>query len=302
MRPSPLLLLALLAALPIPVRSQEDAAEPAVVEVSANARMAQLMTALKAAEEGSREQALAQFIDGAVSTSALFAGQYAGLGELEWETAPLLMSWLKTPPKNLSGNDPFRSACVNALRDTVTEASPEMLTALKTMADDVLLPQRVRQSIVYATAQFGDRERVDKMLETAAQNAKAADPNTRLTGLNQLADIRYNLREYDQAATAYATFVEALTALAPHYQGLGTITYNTACSHALAGETDKAFDYLERALATGARLRQPLPKSLLETDMDIASLRDDERFAALMKKHFPENSGEAPAEDGSGKK
>ena len=57
------------------------------------------MTALKAAEEGSREQALAQFIDGAVSTSALFAGQYAGLTELKLdryieESAPRAASYV----------------------------------------------------------------------------------------------------------------------------------------------------------------------------------------------------------------
>lgn len=53
-------------------------------------------------------------------------------------------------------------------------------------------------------------------------------------------------------------------------------SYNVACVHALKGRTDAAFAWLDKAIARGFRDAQ-----LLATDSDLASLRQDARFAAL---------------------
>jgi len=53
--------------------------------------------------------------------------------------------------------------------------------------------------------------------------------------------------------------------------------YNAACANALLGRREEAFAWLGRAIAAGFANR-----SLLRTDPDLASLRDDPRFAALL--------------------
>jgi tetratricopeptide (TPR) repeat protein len=55
-------------------------------------------------------------------------------------------------------------------------------------------------------------------------------------------------------------------------------TYNVACVHALQGRSDEAFVWLEKAIALGFA-----DGNLLANDADLASLRDDARFAKLQQ-------------------
>lgn len=86
-----------------------------------------------------------------------------------------------------------------------------------------------------------------------------------------LGEALYNLKRYTEAGQAYAKAGD-----------LGTIPalnwYNGACSYALAGDKEKAIDLLTRAFGTGriTNLDQ------VRADADLASLRDDPRFAALV--------------------
>jgi beta-lactamase regulating signal transducer with metallopeptidase domain len=57
----------------------------------------------------------------------------------------------------------------------------------------------------------------------------------------------------------------------------GTSAYNVACSHAMAGNPDRAFEWLDRAAAEGF----DVPSHAAHDD-DLDSLRDDPRFAPLM--------------------
>ena len=65
--------------------------------------------------------------------------------------------------------------------------------------------------------------------------------------------------------------------LARRLPGDPTVHYNLACSLALHGEPDAAFEELERSLACGYRDAEHLAE-----DEDLASLRADARFAALL--------------------
>ena len=56
--------------------------------------------------------------------------------------------------------------------------------------------------------------------------------------------------------------------------------YNLACSYALLGMSDKAFGALERALRLGYS-----PIAHLRRDPDLTSLRDDPRFARLLRRY-----------------
>ena len=65
--------------------------------------------------------------------------------------------------------------------------------------------------------------------------------------------------------------------LARRLPGDPTVHYNLACSLALNGEPDAAFEELERSVASGYRDAQHLAE-----DADLAALREDPRFAALL--------------------
>lgn len=55
--------------------------------------------------------------------------------------------------------------------------------------------------------------------------------------------------------------------------------YNLACSYALLADVEKAFVFLAEAVALGYR-----DLGHLRTDPDLAALRGDPRFAALLEK------------------
>ena len=61
------------------------------------------------------------------------------------------------------------------------------------------------------------------------------------------------------------------------YEDTSTLYYNLACAEALLGETDAAFEHLRAALDGDPSLAAYLPE-----DKDLASLRDDPRFAELL--------------------
>jgi tetratricopeptide (TPR) repeat protein len=56
--------------------------------------------------------------------------------------------------------------------------------------------------------------------------------------------------------------------------------YNLACSYAVLGMVDRAFESLERSLKLGYRYW-----SHLKRDPDLKSLRRDPRFARLLRRH-----------------
>jgi adenylate cyclase len=56
------------------------------------------------------------------------------------------------------------------------------------------------------------------------------------------------------------------------------LLYNVACNLATLGETDKALDYLERAIEQGT-----VSVAWMRNDEDLASLRDEPRFQALIQ-------------------
>lgn len=58
----------------------------------------------------------------------------------------------------------------------------------------------------------------------------------------------------------------------------GTSSYNLACAHALRGDKDAAFAWLDKARKAGFELRSYLTK-----DEDLESLHDDPRYIALKK-------------------
>ncbi len=73
---------------------------------------------------------------------------------------------------------------------------------------------------------------------------------------------------------ARATVQEALAREPDAWQG----QYNAACFEALAGETDAAFDHLQRAIVMNRDVVE-----FAAGDADLASLRDDPRYAEVLR-------------------
>jgi len=67
-----------------------------------------------------------------------------------------------------------------------------------------------------------------------------------------------------------------------------TAAYNAACAYALKGDKDKALEWLEKAMGFG--FARP---EVVELDPDLASLRGDPRFQALLAKMKQQAGAEA---------
>jgi tetratricopeptide (TPR) repeat protein len=84
----------------------------------------------------------------------------------------------------------------------------------------------------------------------------------------RLGGARHQLKQYRPAADAYARAV----AIAPS----PNLMYNLACVHAMAGEKDRAFEWLDKAAAAGFS-----NEDLYRTDPELAALRGDPRDASV---------------------
>ena len=81
-------------------------------------------------------------------------------------------------------------------------------------------------------------------------------------------------------AEAIKTYEEAFAVgIPPGPNTRGAAYYNMACAHTRLKQLDKAFEMLNKAVDEGFANR-----STLETDDDLAPLRGDQRFSALLKR------------------
>ena len=108
------------------------------------------------------------------------------------------------------------------------------------------------------------------------------DLGSQAQGWSVLASIYYNLRQYDDAVKSYHRLIK--TADDGGFRLYAGVFYNCGCSLALSGKIDEAFAHVEKSLKMDSA--RQLSKRMLTTDMDIASLRKDERFKALIEKYF----------------
>ena len=105
------------------------------------------------------------------------------------------------------------------------------------------------------------------------EKALEIDPNHR-EALQTKADILYNLKKYDEAILFYNKIIEELSPNDAHS------LYNRACCNIITGNIDKGLDDLKRALDNDDE-QGFFTKSARE-DEDLKSIRNDERFKALI--------------------
>ena len=99
----------------------------------------------------------------------------------------------------------------------------------------------------------------------------AANPNNAEAWLN-LGRMLHTLKRFDEAIPAH---IEATKG----EQQRPTALFNLACAYALTGERDKSIDAASKAVAAGFKT-----KYYFENDQDLASVREDPRFKALLAK------------------
>jgi tetratricopeptide (TPR) repeat protein len=98
----------------------------------------------------------------------------------------------------------------------------------------------------------------------------ATDP----AALRRDANAAYESEDYARGARYFA-----LAAAATSGAAAATDYYNAACCHALAGNVDAAFEMLERAVLAGYTDR-----GHISADTDLAALREDTRWEALLER------------------
>jgi ketosteroid isomerase-like protein len=136
--------------------------------------------------------------------------------------------------------------------------------------------------------------------------SQAAAANAAPNRLGEKAEGHYLAQEWPEAAAAYLQYTKENPSDPQAWHRLGTSQiflkqyvdgiksleqaiklggsgpldfYNLACALALTGQTEKALDNLEKAIGGGFTNRQQY-----ETDSDLNSLRETDRFKALLKR------------------
>lgn len=224
-----------------------------------------------------------------LATNAIYAGQFEELRDYMPEAAPLLLDWAAKPPKDAPTSSEYRSACLRALRDVLpadqgTDAIRKDLRALLAKA------QAAAEESLFLTAacalhQYGDTAPFDRIKASVEKNAADEQSPQRLSALNTLAELHYQLGQFAATAGYYKSLLEASVQAGLPVERITTLTYNLACSLALAGKTDEAFEHLDKALAMAAKGRL-LSRAMIDEDHDMNSLRADPRFQALVRKYF----------------
>lgn len=277
---SSMLRLSAISFLVVPILAQPGGEKKPVVE--ANITNASRLEALRKAAPADRAMALITVIEDQLSTRSFYAGQYSML-----KGAPgveeLLREWVIRPPEIKTAAKTerpiLRRACIRALRDLYGEKAPEgCIRSLQFLAVDEKLDKRVRDEAQYALAQFGFREFVGKRMVECYTMIATKDPAEQGKGLQGLANVLYQIRDYKKAVGAYKGYLDLYESGDVQIKNPQTIYYNTACCMSLSGMTDEAFEMLAKALKSGISLGQ---RMLLE-DRDIIALRKDPRFKKLM--------------------
>ncbi|KAA6313136.1 hypothetical protein EZS27_036043 [termite gut metagenome] len=116
-----------------------------------------------------------------------------------------------------------------------------------------------------------------KAIEIKPDHAKAY--NHWGNSLMQLAKLENNLDSRKQE-------IETLLLKANEIKK-GAGSYNLACLHALTGEKEKAFQYLEEDLKYNKGKRA---RNFIENDADFATLKGNPRFRDLFDKYFPKET------------
>lgn len=223
-----------------------------------------------------------------------FVGQYGELNEMQPFARDFIFELLLETPEWYPLT--FRVRLVPALRDIQLKSpSVERLDGIIKIVEDEQETTGLRNSLAAALWQWGKPKHARQIISKLMSDTADGDGEDRVNAMLILADYYTVLRDYKSAARAHRT----AQALAKHAKvELPPIAfYSAACVHALQGDVDNGIKSLEVCARMHASpdldrsLR--LERSLFEKDPEIAVLRKDKRFAALLQMAFGDKKDSA---------
>lgn len=230
------------------------------------------------------------------ATGMTFVGQYDLLLQLQPFAGDLLFQLLLDTPDWFPLTQ--RIQLVAPLRDLQLRppAADRLEAVVQLTENGAIEPVDLRRALAAALWQWGTRKQAQAIVAELQQATMDGDAEDRVQTTLVLADYWCLLREYRQSAAAHRT-AQALAADS-RVQLRPVAWYAAACVHALVGDKERGLD----ALATCADLMASpdldgslrVQRSLFDTDPELAPLRADPRFAAIVAKAFPTADRTAP--------
>jgi len=225
-----------------------------------------------------------------------FDGQYDDLAK----EGPEVIDALLALAEDAAGEPGVRLAAFRAIADvsrrleasTSKESRRQLLSRLRNLYHDPLLPPLLEEQAGFLLAIFGDTHAVDARIARLEAMARTPQLDEKLQSHLELAELYYRIRRYDQAVksydeiiSAYEKFLEILERnqisredMARHRRQHALHLYNAACSSSLGGQIDKAKDFLRKAVEL-----DPMHYGNMEKDGDLANLRKDPGYPAFRR-------------------
>ena len=227
------------------------------------------------------------FMSEATRSRMVFAGQYEPLMPLQPFVGQFFLRLLLDTPQSFPLTS--RNVVVLALRDLYPKPpSPRLAEQIAEMAKDDLEPLNLREQLAYLLAQWGDRELVQDRIAALEKDIEGREGEDRAEAQKALADLYYNLRDYQKAADLHRAHLRSAeksgAALTP------SDYYNAACNMSLAGDLQGAVAELERALELQKSEKVDssthLPRAMFENDPDLRAVRATDGFKKLVEASF----------------
>ena len=242
-------------------------------------------------------QVTLEFLRKTYKSDMVFVGQYDPLLALQPFATELLFTLLLETPQWYPLT--FRVRLVPALRDLqLRPPSAARLDGLVALTSDDQEPTDLRNGLAAMMWQWGKKQYAQEIISQLIEATADGDAEDRVHATLVLADYYNVLREYKRSAQAHL----ATQALAKGADvSLRPVAwYSAACVHALLGDEERGMKAIQRCAELHASpdldpsLR--LERVLFEKDPEIALLRKNARFAALLDLAFGDR--DKPAKGG----
>lgn len=220
-----------------------------------------------------------------------FVGQYCGLRPLQPWLDPFLFGLLLDTPEWYPLT--FRARLVPAIRDLCPKLpSADRVEAIFALVADEREPVALRRGLAALLWRWGKKSSAQRFVRELQMATTEGDGEDRVHATLQLADYFNTLQDYRRAASAHRA-AQAL-ARGAGVELLPVAYYSAACVHALLGDKERGIEALKRCAAMHASpdldSSRRLKRKLFEEDPEIALLRTDDRFPALLKLAFGRRS------------
>jgi len=244
-------------------------------------------------------QATLEFLRRTGKADMVFVGQYNDLLLVQPFASEFLFQLLLETPDWYPFT--FRVRLVPAVRDLQLRLpAVERVDGIVQLIKNEQESEGLRNALAAMMAQWGRPEHADAVIKRLRAATMEGDGEDRVDATLVLADYYNLLRDYKNAARAHRT-AQAL-AKGANVELRPIAWYSAACVHALHGNVERGLEALERCARMHASpdldRSVRLERSLFEKDPEIALLREDKRFAVLLKLAFGDEKKDQPQKDG----